>query len=644
MKKKKIITAVSSTPSMPPVDKNFIQGSMASYVIEDTNIPRIRITPVRHWNNQWAWWAVRSRDWAKKTPEFLIAKSGHYSFDINEKLCVWSISSNTDDWYLFDHQIDTGTDLSFYNDTPFPGGIIYISALPMYPFSRTQQRLAEWLGNPLSSLTLSGSSGGIVGYTTARNMNDGSGRTVPSLPYYGFKVSSGSSAILKNKAVITAYSHPSETPGPFQLEGGVQWLLGGSTEANNLLDYFDLYIYPNINPQGSYSGYFRSFPEDKTQDHNRIWDTSGSYEDVDKLITVMKTDTSSSAVIAIDFHSWMSAGATPFITATASSSPYIVEFLNKIKSVRPVYSSQDSDIPTSLKARQALELGTLMEAGPEIAGALSITVPEYKNIGKDVFRGLELMNREGWFPNGPSVGSRSFNGTSDRIDWTNIANLKESPITISAWINALDASTTSDYILHIHPEGNTNFGIVFYIYSTNLIGLIRNGTVPYTWRTANFSWANAWHNVLVTHDGSYDFTKIHIYMDGIEETSYANEQNGSAELVTSGSWSVGGRIYDDLRNFSGSIAQVGCWNRVLTNSEIQLLGSGYAPSFFQDNLLFYFKGNTDSLNNETSGIAGTPDGSTFLTGHPYGPPIIYPSPIHYTLEVQSIGTKQTGNF
>jgi hypothetical protein len=74
----------------------------------------------------------------------------------------------------------------------------------------------------------------VIGYATARDAGDGSGRTAPALPFYGFKVTSAA-ANTKNKAILTAYNHPSETPGAYCLEGAIAWLLGGSPEAANFL-------------------------------------------------------------------------------------------------------------------------------------------------------------------------------------------------------------------------------------------------------------------------------------------------------------------------------------------------------------------------------------------------------------------------
>ena len=135
----------------------------------------------------------------------------------------------------------------------------------------------------------------------------------------------------------------------------------------------------------------------------------------------------------------------------------------------------------------------------------------------------------------------------------------------------------------------------------------------------------AWIQFTITWTGAINsYAGVHIYKNGTE-LSYSVNTNGASETTHSGSWSLGGRIYDDTRNLAdGKIAQVGVWNRVLTAGEIANLAAGYAPSLAAaSGLQFYFKGNTASLT-ATPGGNGTADGTTQLTGVGTGPAIIYP--------------------
>ena len=616
-KRKGLMVSVDNLGS--PIDYIFDQSSCDSYVILDIT-PTIRLVPERHFSGNWAHWAVRSRHWTGKTPHFLISKSAQYNLVPNERLAVWSQSPDTDQWNDFDNVIQGASDLEIYNNTPFPSGIIYISPLPLYPFDRITRKVKEWLINPLVSDTPS-STNGVIGFSTSRNAGDGSGRIVPVLPYYGFKISNGAGS--KNNVILTSCNHPSETPGPYQLEGAIDWLLGGSDLASYFLQYNNVFVYPCLNPQGVWAGYFRTSPQTPAGDNNRLWNTTGTNEAIDAFKTAMAIDTGSVIASAMDFHAWMDERAG-FCTFTNDSFALPIAFQKRMKVFDNSYTSADSDIPESLKAWQESTLGAVIAGGPEFGGALTKNITHYKANGGYVMSSLALLTAEKRFTYGPTPGSRSFNGTTDRIDWTSVANLTNSPITISAWVYNSGAGATSDYIINIHPTGDAAFGIVFYLYDVNLVGFIRNGTQPYTWATGQFAnWTNSWHHVLVTHDGTYDYSKIHIYLDGIESVLYANQQNGSAESTMAGSWSVDGRKFDDIRNFNGRISQVGVWNRVLTSTEITNLAIGYAPSRDQSGLQFYFPGNTSSLA-ATPGGTGTADGSTSITGVDNGPGIIYP--------------------
>jgi hypothetical protein len=142
---------------------------------------------------------------------------------------------------------------------------------------------------------------------------------------------------------------------------------------------------------------------------------------------------------------------------------------------------------------------------------------------------------------------------------------------------------------------------------------------------SGITWGGAWHNFIVTHDGNFStYNGINLYIDGVQLTSPNGSQNGTGtEAVPSGSWSLGGRINDNLRNLPGMQAETGFWDRVITPAEISNLALGYAPDLAAPSgLRFYFKGNTDSLIASPGG-EGTPDGTTHVTGAGNGPAIIY---------------------
>ena len=121
-------------------------------------------------------------------------------------------------------------------------------------------------------------------------------------------------------------------------------------------------------------------------------------------------------------------------------------------------------------------------------------------------------------------------------------------------------------------------------------------------------------HVLITHDGTInDSTTVKIYADNAG--TYGDDINGASETASTGKWCIGGRTYDDNRNFDGKIAEVAVWNRVLSAGEIANLAGGYAPSLVPTNLVFYFSGKSDDLTAEVGG-EGTATGAVYDAAHP----------------------------
>lgn len=582
-----------------------------------------RITPVSHWDSKWAWWCLRHAALGGLQPTYLIAKAAHYNLAAGERLACWALAADTDTWTDFATVTIGDSDISIQDDAAFPAGRIYIAALPMYPYSRVARLVREWLASPLASDTESGTDG-VIGTMTARDAGDGSGRTVPALPIYGFKISSGAGT--KNIAVLTAYNHPSETPGSYQLEGALAWLLGGSDLASFLLDYFDFYVYPCLNPQGVWAGYFRSCPEDPTLDHNRQW-AAGGLECVDAIKTAMLADTGGTVEVGLDYHSWMD-NTDIFAdvqTGDAAGAIYAA-FLAKMQALDADFNLQEQDLQTTLrylwKDTYSAKLAAILEQGGEIARG----VAEWKTYGAQSLQAIARMLADGRWTNGPAVGSRDFNGSTDRLDWANIANLSGAALTISAWVwPSSTPAQTNEYVVCMHDAGDASYGIVFNLLASGQqVDFLRHGATDYLWfSSGNVLTRDAWHHIIITSNGGLLEGSVVFYIDGA--TIAQSFTNGSgAETAHTGKWSLGGRIYSDNRNLEGRIAQVGIWNRVLTAGEIALLAAGYAPALAAPSgMLFGPPLNTESLVDPISELTATADGTSQLTGVGNGPGIIY---------------------
>ena len=215
--------------------------------------------------------------------------------------------------------------------------------------------------------------------------------------------------------------------------------------------------------------------------------------------------------------------------------------------------------------------------------------------------------------------ARDFNGTTDRIDWASVANQTGHAQTISMWAYA-DTYVANGYLLCIHDSGDASFGIIINTSSADpsfgYVSFLVNGTTDLQRASVTGTLeTGAWINIIVTWTGAINsFAGVHIYKNGTE-VSYSTETTGATETTHTGSWSLGGRIYDNARMFDGKIAFVGVWNAVVDAATITGLAAKNSPDFYPTNLLFYAINGADYTNHVT-GANGTLDGTIVYADPP----------------------------
>ena len=612
----------------PMADYLFDQGGMASFAVIEETAPTIRINPFLDisWSgSRTQWWAIRSRRWAGRTPVFVFAKATFW-FTLTSGMWIgaWASASDTDTWYRFDNVTIGASDITISNNTPFPPGMIYVAIWPMYPFSRTQRLVKEWSANPLVGETVS-STNKIISLSP-QTTADANGRSSLGLPYYAFKVANAT-ANTKNNAILSSRAHAAEPPGGWSFEGALQWLLTSGAEQKFLLDWFNFNCYPCLYPENVINGHSRANWNDYSRDFNGLWNEPGVIHAQDVYKTAMAADTGGTVEVGLDFHAFGTA-VSSLGDVTNSLDPMIVEFSNQVKVYDPVYQLLQEPVTGGVTVFWMNTLSARLALYAEHGFANTKTPADWKTYGANNMKALTRMLARGYFTNGPAVGCREFNGTSDRIDWASVYNPKGTPTTIAMWLY-LDTNRASQYFLNI-GEGNTTG---FWLTTGGAAGVLQLGILGTGWmaRVTNTSTitSGSWFHVVATYSGVFGpLASIRLYKNGVECTY--NDPLGvigsGTENEHTGSWSIGGRILDDARNMDGKAAQVGVWDRVLTPTEITNLAAGHAPDFAAPtNLRFYFKGNTSSLANSVAGGAnGTADGTTQLTGAGNGPGIIYP--------------------
>ena len=197
------------------------------------------------------------------------------------------------------------------------------------------------------------------------------------------------------------------------------------------------------------------------------------------------------------------------------------------------------------------------------------------------------MTESAWIP-GRDGYALDFDGTDDRIDYANIWNPTDQAQTIAFWIYP-DSVSVDQYFLALHASGDGGLAYIFWHGSADIVAftVITSGEDLRQLANAGQLTTGSWQYLCVTWDGSKIATNVHIYING-SEVSYVTTANGTGTSVSAtGSHSIGGRIFDDARNYNGRMANLGWWNRILTLDEINTLPrESYA--MFQQNRVRWF--------------------------------------------------------
>jgi hypothetical protein len=94
-------------------------------------------------------------------------------------------------------------------------------------------------------------------------------------PIYLLKITDTAVSVTNKKRIFMhARTHPGETPPSFLIEGIVNALLSGSTEAAELLSYFEFYIFPMQNVDGVVEGNYRTTPLSENLESMWYYDSS----------------------------------------------------------------------------------------------------------------------------------------------------------------------------------------------------------------------------------------------------------------------------------------------------------------------------------------------------------------------------------
>ena len=203
-------------------------------------------------------------------------------------------------WQFFDSGYFSGNSYRFGNSSPFTQNEVYVAYSLPYPLWRTDQHMARVATSRFVSSTASGSSNLVIG-RSAGGVDD-SGRTVSPHDIYGYRITDSAASGSKLKVMLTGGNHSCETMGNHALEGMIDFLLGDDPMASALRRVAEFYVYPQVNPDGRVAGYYRSTPENPSEDYNRCWNNPTGFTDMTAVRDAMIADTGGDIDYLFDFH------------------------------------------------------------------------------------------------------------------------------------------------------------------------------------------------------------------------------------------------------------------------------------------------------------------------------------------------------
>ena len=174
--------------------------------------------------------------------------------------------------------------------------------------------------------------------------------------------------------------------------------------------------------------------------------------------------------------------------------------------------------------------------------------------------------------------ARDFDGATGNLARSGVVSVATNNFTICAWImvdvaqaggiitNGFDGGSGAGWRLRINADPSVRMTLNF------VVSL--NGTTVLT--------LGRWYHCL----GVRDAGTTSLYVDGVSEGG----TTASAPTAPATYFRIGCNINNAGTNvdfFSGKVVETGVWERALTTTEITNLASGYAPSFFPQNLVHY---------------------------------------------------------
>lgn len=235
---------------------------------------------------------------------------------------------------------------------------------------------------------------------------------------------------------------------------------------------------------------------------------------------------------------------------------------------------------------------------------------------RDSMRAIHRISIALWLLTAPAWAAYEFSGLNNYLHVTDgNAIAQATPITVAAWIKP-DTASGTDGIVDRDESSNSDRVFQFRLSDGTLQAIcFVNDTTLQTASSASTVATGEWSFVAFTFDGS----DIHVFINsGTSAGTAALSGNLSADAT---GISIGARSrYNALDEtpadeFDGAVAEVACWNRVLSKSELDGLASGNSALFYTTDLDWYAP-LVDDYVDDTGGMTFVALGTPTQVTHP----------------------------
>lgn len=235
-----------------------------------------------------------------------------------------------------------------------------------------------------------------------------------------------------------------------------------------------------------------------------------------------------------------------------------------------------------------------------------------------------------------------FDGTTDYFEFGDLTATRNlTTFTLAGWIN-MDTTTADGALMSKLNSGNDQGWMIWF----DDTGFSSGRTNTFSWvvrettagnddatieGATNAATVDTWQHVCGTFLAA-NGSGLRLYVDGIEDANSPVSTNNVAENGDTNQTPWIGASPEATRDIDGRLAEVSCWNRILSAAEVAGLAKGYSALFLPNGLVFHTPMiRQDPIRDIIGGTASTKNGTPSVFAHP---PIIYPAmPYRFTAPV-----------